>query len=550
MARVIKFEGRNISVPDDATDDEVAQIIGGSSPAAAAPQEASLMDNIVGSIPGRAALGAAGLITGPFQLGANFGDKVADDTFGKGGFRLGEWTNQQLAKIEEMKKRGMAAQGMGEFDLAGLAGSMVGGAGLAKGLKPAVGMGGKILQGMGIGAGAGLAAPVSSGGEDFAAEKAMQVGVGTALGGAAPPVMAGAGSALKGAGHLGDRLLSAMGLEGATRRIADREWGQHVGDDQSRSALVRALQNPKRLVRGSKPTAAEVVSDMPEGLPIAAVQGKIASQITAPKGVSSPATRFSERANSQDFRRETALAARNVMGDKMRDDALNSATGNANSNAIIQDIYRMAQNPDAPPPTQAALVKWASIIDDASVGGTADPRRLYGIRKMINQVLNKTYRGEDDAIKGFTGKELIQIRGRIDDEINAVTGNKWTPYLAEFAKRSKAVSDDVERSKAAKDVVKGLSGAGDTLIDQAGTGVPGMIDYRATILNSVINRAGKKITPKVAAAMTGDALDPKALAAALERAAPSQRQAVITEFSNKYGRGAVQTALATQLGKE
>ena len=32
MARVIKFEGRNIVVPDDATDDEVATIIGGSAP--------------------------------------------------------------------------------------------------------------------------------------------------------------------------------------------------------------------------------------------------------------------------------------------------------------------------------------------------------------------------------------------------------------------------------------------------------------------------------------------------------------------------------------
>jgi hypothetical protein len=45
MARTINFEGRSISVPDDATDAEVAEILGASSPApAAAPKDGVAVD--------------------------------------------------------------------------------------------------------------------------------------------------------------------------------------------------------------------------------------------------------------------------------------------------------------------------------------------------------------------------------------------------------------------------------------------------------------------------------------------------------------------------
>jgi hypothetical protein len=58
MARIVKFEGRSISVPDDATDDEVAAIIEGGAPpstaptAAPTPAEPSMMDNIINAVQG------------------------------------------------------------------------------------------------------------------------------------------------------------------------------------------------------------------------------------------------------------------------------------------------------------------------------------------------------------------------------------------------------------------------------------------------------------------------------------------------------------------
>jgi hypothetical protein len=53
MARTISFEGRQISVPDDATDEEVSQIIGGQSAAPAATEaapEPSFMDNLMADL--------------------------------------------------------------------------------------------------------------------------------------------------------------------------------------------------------------------------------------------------------------------------------------------------------------------------------------------------------------------------------------------------------------------------------------------------------------------------------------------------------------------
>lgn len=60
MARIINFEGRQISVPDDATDDEVATILGGDS----APAPASSSYEPLSNIPGDAAHFAQGMMEG------------------------------------------------------------------------------------------------------------------------------------------------------------------------------------------------------------------------------------------------------------------------------------------------------------------------------------------------------------------------------------------------------------------------------------------------------------------------------------------------------
>ena len=77
MARIVRFEGRNISVPDDATDDEVAEIIGGSgsvtretSPAAA-PQQPGIMGTAIDmarSVPGGLVKGVSALAGLPGDL--------------------------------------------------------------------------------------------------------------------------------------------------------------------------------------------------------------------------------------------------------------------------------------------------------------------------------------------------------------------------------------------------------------------------------------------------------------------------------------------------
>lgn len=80
MARVINFEGRRINVPDDATDEEVSEIIQSSGapakqtarPAAPRPTQApSSIDRAIASPLGQGALGLTDIVAGPVQLAAN-----------------------------------------------------------------------------------------------------------------------------------------------------------------------------------------------------------------------------------------------------------------------------------------------------------------------------------------------------------------------------------------------------------------------------------------------------------------------------------------------
>ena len=110
-----------VNFPDGMTPEDMqraieTEIIPNAPKAAAAPveQPASESDKILGSVPGRIALGASQLITGPLQLGANVGDWVAE----KAGYEptVGKAVNATLAVLEEKKKRGIKAHGTKGFD--------------------------------------------------------------------------------------------------------------------------------------------------------------------------------------------------------------------------------------------------------------------------------------------------------------------------------------------------------------------------------------------------------------------------------------------------
>ncbi len=144
----------------------------GAGTAVAEPPTASLADKMAGSWGGRILQGAASpVLAGVQMLG-------------------GEKGREMVAELDAMKKRGMAAEGKEGFDWYGLLGSMVPGAGIAKGVGaaiPAAGTLGKILQGGAIGAATAAAQPVAPS-PDFWTDKAVQTGTGAALGAVIPSV--------------------------------------------------------------------------------------------------------------------------------------------------------------------------------------------------------------------------------------------------------------------------------------------------------------------------------------------------------------------------
>lgn len=136
-------------------------------------QPASLADKMAGSWGGRLLQG----IASPVLAGAQ--------VFG------GEKGRALVAELDAMKQRGMKAEGNEGFDWYGLAGSMIPGAGIAKGvsavLPAAKTLGTKLLQGAGIGAATSAAQPVAQT-PDFWSDKGKQVGIGAGAGAATSAV--------------------------------------------------------------------------------------------------------------------------------------------------------------------------------------------------------------------------------------------------------------------------------------------------------------------------------------------------------------------------
>src|SRR3990167_8479266 len=157
------------------------------------PEEADIADKIMGHPATRFALGAASPFIASFQAGANVGDKLA----GLMGLEpvVGKSVNEWVARVEDMKRRGMAARSgnkVGEdWDVAGTAGAILNPVGLSasKGIPAAKTIGEKIIQGSKTGATYGALTPVMDVQDDFLANKAMQIGTGATIGGVIPGVI-------------------------------------------------------------------------------------------------------------------------------------------------------------------------------------------------------------------------------------------------------------------------------------------------------------------------------------------------------------------------
>ncbi len=524
-----------------------------------APPErvASAGDRALGSVPGRAALGASQVITGPLQLGANIGSALnryvvapvaealgAEDVarYARNPkYDVGRAANVTMQAIEEAKLRGMKAHGKEGVDWAGLGGSLATGGAALKAVKPAASILGKIGQGSAIGAGFGAATPVTSGDEKFWETKALQTGAGTVLGAVVPATAEG----LKIVGGIFRDVKDLLTKKGA-EKIATHLEMKDIGEKYV-PTVVQALRNIKPTIPGAKPTAAEALVGVPEGTSIAAHEARVAK---IPGG---PSTQFFQRKLDQEAARTTAENALDVATKPLRSKALAAANkGGVQSGPVIALIDKYANLPTFKPNNvvQNSMADFRQrLVDSTDANGVINANALYTIRKDLGTTIEKFSRDSASWDKKTTAFLVRTIQKRMDREIVKAGGKQWPAYLGQYSAGKRAIEADLTRSEEAlKPLQRTLVSGGDHH-----SVIPNLLSRPAMVANAVLRLLKINVEPRVDAILVERHLNPQLMADALEKATPSQRAQIMLQMWQQYGRavtiGAPVTAAAEAEGR-
>jgi len=436
-------------------------------PAVAPKAEASLLDKVAGSSPVRLATGALGPLTMAFQAGAN----VVPGTGA-------EPINEALDSAEASKRRGMdwwaerqrkgregrAAAGapdaptieealaslMGSevapMDAAGVAGSLMTGSALVRGM-PATAKGlERIVQGAKAGA---VLAPTTSpvlnaNDEGYWGQQVERALLGGTLGATVPFLWEGA----KLGGRIGRNVVDVFrkgGAERAAGRLANKVASAASGTP-GRDAVVQALSSPRQIVPGSVPNAGQAAAATNNaefvGLQDIAAKNK-PSQYFGPGG----------REGQQEAAR---LAAVRTVGQTPADLAAavasRKAASTANYGAAFQqqikadpDLLQMADNPFF----KAAIPDAFRLAQAKGINPQSD---LTEFLHYVKISLDKQLRRTGDTALSSTEKRVI---ADLQDNLVKWIGKKNPAY--EFARAShQTASAPIAQMKLGQDMEKAL----------------------------------------------------------------------------------------------
>lgn len=245
------------------------------------------------------------------SLGGLAPNKVSE-FFGSEAQRVGQIVKSE----EEAYQASRQAQGDTGFDVSRLAGNVINPANLVAATR-----GPALVRAATTGALAGSMQPVYTKDEDYWSSKATQAGLGAALGPLTELGVAGVGKLA-----VAVKSLTPSGREQAMKKYVESLAGS------DKQAVIKALQDAKELVSGSRPTVAEALSDIPSAVELLAAQSKLSGK----QGI---AGKFTERAAEQQAARVRALQGvagteaeraavateRGAVTGGMREEALNQA---------------------------------------------------------------------------------------------------------------------------------------------------------------------------------------------------------------------------------
>jgi len=333
-------------------------------------------------------------------------------------------------------------------------------------------------------------------------------------------------------------------LPGGEKRIAERYIDKIVGEN-GRQSVIDALSQVTEKVKGSQPTAAQVVSHLPAGSPIVAHQ-KIVSE--TPGGISA---KFGQRKLDQAAAVDAAKADRNAMTAPMREAALAKANevGGVDAVSIFKQITALQSQPglrasDLVKKTLDTIKeKISSLTNDA---GKINADDLYTVRKEIGNVIAAHSKETANFDKKLSAGLRRDIQVGIDDAIEAAGGTGWKDYLAIYANKSKAIADELLRQKMEyKPIQRTALQGGINVAEESSARLPNLLSRPAMLLNYVRRGLGAGIEPKVDAILAERYLNPAEMAKRMRRVVPNERNATIeairqrTRRNNLVGRGAV-----------
>jgi hypothetical protein len=445
-----------------------------------------------------------------------------------------------IKNLEGMKQRGMAAM-RGPEDQPGivsdspanaignaaeLTGNVAAFAPLSK-IAPAATALGRIGQGAEVGALSGLTAPVSS--DNYWSSKGGQVLLGTALG-AAIPAGVELGKAVAGGAR---NILDMLTPEGA-KRILTRYQRQIIGE-QNVPQVVQALKGAQEIVPLTKPTAAEVLSQVPEGGPIAAHQKITAS---TPGGVSA---QFGQRIQDQSNAIKAAEQYRDQMTKPLRDVALKAANkGGVESQNLVSQIDSILSDPQYATSDVASRALNAAkdkIIEFTNNRGLIDAEALYGIRKNLGETIGQFSKENASVSKKMTAGLERKLQAGIDTEIDkAVTDSGapaglWRKYLDEYAMRSKNIDRVVQRQEMMyKPPQRTELAGGADVAGQMNIKGPQLLSRPMQMTNYLLKKMGQSVEKKIDPEAANRYLDPQLLATELEKFTPAAKRAVVQDL--------------------
>lgn len=443
---------------------------------------------------------------------------------------------------------------------------------------------GRVAQAAGAGALFAGTTPVTEG-EDFAAEKLTQMGVGAVTGAL---VGAGVESASK-AGKVVKDLLQPVTEAG--RKEALREYlNKLAGPD--REKVLTSLKQADELITGSKPTAAEAVSDIPTATGLASFQQRLARSMPE-EGI---AGQFAQREAQQQAARTGALRTDVAQTPELLDLARTLRASDASRNygqAFTQTITadpklaQIASNPYV----RDALPDAIKLAEAKGISAKTD---LTQFLQFVKIGLDKQLTRTGDTALSKTEKEAVQQAKK--ELVNWVGSKNPSFNLAResFAKASQPINQmeigqfleqrlgtalgDKERAGAfatavqeAASTIKKASGqaAGQKLEDvltpkqtatvnniladlsrkakseelasrsnigglgQEAQELPNLLNRYATITNAVLKALKKDSNAEINRLATKMFLDPRELAAFMEGIPKSKSKEVVSGMLNR-----------------